>query len=104
MGDLGYAVNIATGKVSAFIVAEVGPPNAELGEMSIALATALGGINPNPRTGAGVPKGKTIYVVFPKSRLVPAWPLTNAQIAANAERLLETIGGSAVIEACKSEP
>ena len=102
MGDFGYAVNVATGKASSFIVAEVGPPNAELGEMSIALATALGGTSPNPRTGAGVPKGKTIYLVFPRSRAAPAWPLTNAQIAANAEQLLESLGGQTAIHACKT--
>jgi len=104
MGDFGYALNIMTGKASPFIVAEVGPPNAEFGEMSIALATELGGKDPNPRTGAGAPQGKTIYVVFPRSRNASAWPLTNAQIAANAERLLENIGGLAVVEACKNTP
>ena len=73
LGDLGYAVNLDNGKTSAFIVAEVGPSDAKL-EMSIALAQALGGQNPNPRTGAGKPDGKIAYVVFPKSRANPAWP------------------------------
>lgn len=101
MGDVGYAVNTRTGKASAFIVAEVGPPNADLGEMSIALASALGGTDPNPRTGAGVPKGETVYVVFPRSRLSPSWPLTNAQIDARAKELLDAVGGVSAVEGCK---
>ena len=66
-------MNLDNGKTSAFIVAEVGP-RMRNGEMSIALAQALGGQNPNPRTGAGKPDGKIAYVVFPKSRANPAWP------------------------------
>lgn len=104
MGDFGYAMNVATGKASPFVVAEVGPPDAELGEISIALATALGGANPNPRTGAGAPDGKTIYVVFPRSRVAPAWPLTSEQITANAEKLLGSIGGQAALNDCKAAP
>lgn len=104
MGDIGYALNVDTGKASSFVVAEVGPPNAELGEMSIALATALGGTNPNPRTGAGTPKGKTIYVMFPRSRSQPSWPLSNEQIAARAEKLLLEVGGQAALTDCKTAP
>lgn len=104
MGDFGYAINVATGKASPFVVAEVGPPQAQLGEMSIALAIALGGTNPNPRTGAGVPKGKTIYVVFPRSRAAPAWPLSYKQIVANVNGLLRSIGGPTAINDCKAAP
>lgn len=102
LGDLGYAINISNGKKSPFIVADVGPKQAALGEMSIALAAALGGIDPNPRTGAGTPKGKILYVVFPKSSATPAWPLSGAQIAAQADRLLGEVGGLAALERCKS--
>ena len=42
--------------------------------MSIALAQALGGQNPNPRTGAGKPDGKIAYVVFPKAGPIPRGP------------------------------
>lgn len=104
MGDFGYAINVDMGKASPFVVAEVGPPNAELGEMSIALATALGGTNPNPRTGAGAPKGKTVYVVFPRSRAQPAWPLSNEQIAARVETLLLEVGGQAAVTDCRTAP
>ena len=102
MGDFGYAINVSTGKASAFVVAEVGPSKAELGEMSIALATALGGTNPNPRTGSGVPAGKTIYLVFPRSRLAPAWPVPNDQIAARVDQHLESVGGTNAILGCQS--
>lgn len=104
MGDFGYAINVDTGKASPFVVAEVGPPNAELGEMSIALATALGGTNPNPRTGAGTPNGKTIYVMFPRSRAQPAWPRSNEQIATRVNELLLAVGGQASVINCKAVP
>ena len=65
----------------------------EIGEMSIALAQALGGQNPNPRTGAGKPDGKIAYVVFPKSRANPAWPLTNQQIGDRVQDLLKQLPG-----------
>ena len=66
----------------------------EIGEMSIALAQALGGQNPNPRTGAGKPDGKIAYVVFPKSRANPAWPLTNQQIGDRVQDLLKQLPGA----------
>jgi hypothetical protein len=101
MGDLGYAVNLANGKASAFVVAEVGPSDAKLGEMSIALAIALGGTDPNPRTGAGVPEGKVMYVVFPKSRESLSWPLSTEQIGAKTQELLKPIGGIEAAVSCK---
>ncbi|MBC3873305.1 glycoside hydrolase family 75 protein [Undibacterium flavidum] len=101
MGDFGYATNLTNGKTSAFIVAEIGPRKAKLGEMSIALATSLGGENPNPRTGAGSPKGKFLFVVFPKSKTTPSWPLTSAQIAEKVKPLILEIGGSTALDACK---
>ena len=104
LGDLGYAVNLDNGKTSAFIVAEVGPSDAKLGEMSIALAQALGGQNPNPRTGAGKPDGKIAYVVFPKSRANPAWPLTNQQIGDRVQDLLKQLpGGMETLKACGAD-
>ncbi len=104
VGDFGYAINASSRKASPFVVAEIGPPNAELGEMSIALATALGGVSPNPRTGAGTPKGKTIYVIFPKSRLVPSWPHANEKITSNTEKLLQSIGGPTALTDCNQAP
>jgi hypothetical protein len=75
LGAYGFAINMDSGESSAFVVAEVGPPNAHLGEMSILLGVALGGANPNPRTGAGTPKGKIAYIVFPYTKATPKWPV-----------------------------
>jgi hypothetical protein len=100
LGDFGYAVNRSTGKSSAFIVAETGPSGAELGEMSIALATALGGVDPNPRTGAGTPAGRIIFVIFPKSHSSPAWPLSVEKIAADSMKQVDSVGGKSALEGC----
>ncbi|MDD1139715.1 hypothetical protein M5G22_19320 [Pseudomonas sp. TNT2022 ID233] len=103
LGDFGYALNIQSGKASPFIVAEVGPPSAHLGEMSIFLGNALGGNNPNPRTGAGVPKGKTIYVVFPSSKNSPTWPVNTVEMDSKVALLLDGIGGVEQLKSC-AEP
>lgn len=100
LGDFGYALNLENGKVSPFIVAEIGPPEARLGEMSIALGSALGGRNPNPRTGKGAPTGKVVYIVFPRSRKIPSWPLTQNQITSVALSLLDTAGGTEMLTEC----
>lgn len=100
MGDLGYAINLDNGKSSSFIVAEAGPTTASLGEMSIALGKALGGANPNPRTGAGKPSGTILVVMFPRSAARPSWPLSNKEIDARASKLLADIGGKERLSAC----
>jgi hypothetical protein len=100
MGDFGYAINIDNGKSSPFIVAEVGPPKAHLGEMSISLGSALGGSNPNPRTGSGTPEGKIVYVIFPYSKNFPAWPLSQEEIQSKVTSLLSTIGGEETLRFC----
>ena len=43
LGDFGYALNTSNGKGSPFIVAEIGPASATLGEMSIGLGDSIGG-------------------------------------------------------------
>lgn len=101
-GDLGYAINLGNNKKSHFVVAETGPANANLGEMSIALATAMGGVNPNPINGAGAPAGTVLYVSFPNSTGTYPWPMTNAQMSANVQQLLSTVGGEAGILACQN--
>lgn len=83
----------ASGLQSAAIVADGGPTDAPLGEISLSLAEALGGHNPNPRNGAGAPVGLFQYVVFPRSRQRPPWRRTVADIAAQAQALLDAIGG-----------
>ena len=103
IGDLGYAVNLKTGAKSPFIVAETGPSDGELGEISIALANALGGQNPNPRTGEGIPKGAILYVVFPHSSRIPPWPLSASVISELSARFLEKVGGLDAALSCKDE-
>lgn len=78
---------------SSAIVADGGPTKAPLGEISLKLAAALGGHNPNPRNGSGAPRGPIQYVVFPGSRVHPVWPRTAADIHQQATDLLKSIGG-----------
>lgn len=99
-GDVGYAVNISNGKKSSFIIAEIGPSDSELGEISLSLAQNLGGTQPNPKTGSGLPKGDIVFVVFPKSKASPAWPLTAQQIESKAEDHLRKTGGVDAIIHC----
>jgi hypothetical protein len=100
VGDFGFAINLDTGKSSPFIVAETGPPDAHLGEMSISLGVALGGSTPNPRTGSGAPKGKIAYVVFPYTKETPAWPVAQDGIEGKVKGLLDSVGGVEVLKTC----
>jgi hypothetical protein len=98
MGDFVMAKNLHDGTVSTAIVADVGPDD-PLGEVSMALVTGLGGSpNPNPRTGQGKPHGPFRYVVFPRSRNTPSWPLTAAEIEQEAQGLLAAAGGWAAFD------
>ncbi len=101
-GDLGYAINLSNSKKSHFVVAETGPAAADLGEMSISLATVMGGVNPNPINGAGAPSGTILYVSFPFSGNTYSWPMTNAQMQTNTNILLQSVGGEAGILACQN--
>jgi hypothetical protein len=100
-GDLGVAYHLVTKRMTAFVVGDIGPAE-PLGESSIALFRALGGSNPNPRTGAGVASGKMLYIVFPRSvnDRPRAWPMTQAEIDQAAKPLLDALGGEDVLEAC----
>src|SRR6185312_5194722 len=53
LGDLGYALDLATGRATPFVVADEGPLE-PLGEASIAFWEALGGRAPSARDGAGL--------------------------------------------------
>jgi Fungal chitosanase of glycosyl hydrolase group 75 len=97
-GDVGFATHIPTGVTSTFIVGDSGGGSAaRLGEGSIALFVALGGQTPNPRTGAGVPKGKVQYIIFPNSRKAgdALWPRTNRDIHDQAVDLISNTPGIA---------
>lgn len=92
-GDLAMVRGVGTVHETAAIVADGGPTKAPLGEISLALAVALGGSNPNPRNGKGAPRGTFEYVIFPGSAAAQAWPRSMADIDREARRLLEDIGG-----------
>lgn len=99
-GDVGAAMNIDNGKESPFIVADAGPRDAPLGEVSIRLAENLGGMNVNPRTGAGIPRGRFVYLVFPRTKSDPAWPVSSEQLQRRTQELVASIGGWERVRAC----
>jgi hypothetical protein len=103
MGDLGYAFDPGSGRASPFVVADVGPAGAPLGEISIALGEAIGGTTPNAITGEGSPHGRIIYVVFPQSGEKYKWPLTLQQLRSAAEALLLQAGGANDVLACRRQ-
>lgn len=103
LGDFGIALHPQSGKQTAFIVADIGPSQAELGEVSMALAEALGGSDVNPRSGGGRPPGEVAYVVFRFSSAAAAkdrWRLPAGEIERRGAELLESIGGVAALRAC----
>lgn len=96
MGDVGFATNLETGDTTAFIVGDSGGGSqAELGEASVAFFVALGGQDPNPRNGRGLPDGTIQYIVFPGSRRAgnDIWPRTTRDIAEQVQDLLATTPG-----------
>lgn len=101
LGDLGFAINLTSGEKSPFVVADIGPASAPLGEVSIALAEGLGGHDVNPKNSAGAPLGTTLYVVFPNSSRQYPWPQSIDAIAQHANSLLDTIGGEDSVLMCK---
>lgn len=92
-GDLVMVRKLNSQLQSAAIVADGGPTKAPLGEISLALAVALGGTNPNPRNGHGAPTGSFQYVVFPGSKSNPPWRRSLQNIQQQASALLQQIGG-----------
>ncbi|MFK3843385.1 hypothetical protein [Serratia sp. NPDC087055] len=100
IGDIGYAINQKTGKSSAFIIADVGGPSTEFGEVSLQLARNLGSKNPDPIRGGDV-NGDYYFTVFPNTKLAPAWPVTNSTIIDIAQDRLEKVGGIKAITTCQ---
>lgn len=102
MGDMGFALNLDTGDVTGFVFADVGPSDASLGEASIAFWQALGGNNPNPRNGAGVPRGRIAYVVFPYSGTAAnlGWPIDPNLIIPRLTDRLDGLGGVEAMRRC----
>jgi len=90
-GDLAMVLNGKNGQFSSAIVADVGPAT-QIGEGSVALATALGlsGDASHGGTSSGI-----VWVVFPGSAASPAWPRALDEIASSASALLGAFGGVA---------
>ena len=103
-GDLGMALNLANGKESPVIVADAGPPNDPLGEVSIRLAENLGGVNVNPRNGAGIPSGRFVYLIVPSSGWKPPCPVVREDLQWRAQALLARLGGWDSVRACLGNP
>lgn len=95
IGDFVIGVNLATKQVVGGVVADIGPYHADLGEVSVAMVSALGGTNPNPKNGKGVPKGPFGFIVFPDTHDQLKWSLKAAEIDATAQGLLADAGGLA---------
>lgn len=103
LGDIGYAINLSNGASSPFVVADIGPRDARLGEMSIQLAHSLGGINVNPRNGAGLPDGDILYIVFPYSAKRQPWPMSAVELDQASRLLMKSIGGERSVASCTSK-
>lgn len=99
-GDVGAALNLDNDKESPLIVADAGPRNAPLREVSIRLAENLGGQNVNPRNGSGMPRGRFAYVVLPKSKSAPPWPVSAEDLRRRGAAALSAVGGWAAVRAC----
>lgn len=104
LGDLGLAVNLSSGAKTAFVIADIGPTQAPLGEVSISLAERLGGQDVSPRTGAGVPQGRILYILFPYSGRDHKWPLSYQQMSEAVEGLLRSAGGLDAVLSCVNAP
>ncbi|WP_206238974.1 hypothetical protein [Novosphingobium terrae] len=101
MGDIGYAINLDTGRATPFVIADEGPVE-PLGEASMAFWAALGEGPPNARNGEGLPRGRIAYTVFPHSResINIGWPIDPDRLKAEALRLLAATGGESGMRAC----
>ena len=99
LGDIGLAIHPVSGKSTPFVVADIGPNGAALGEVSMALASKISGRPVNPRNGSGAPQGKMVYIIFPDSSKKFPWPSSNQNMSAVLETLLVQAGGD-VVTAC----
>jgi hypothetical protein len=101
IGDFA-AMRSANGQhTAAAIVGDTGGgKTARLGEISIALARALGASNPSPRFGTADLHGPITVVVFRRSHKTPPWPVDNNTITTSSAASLAALGGWAAIERC----
>ncbi|ABB23846.1 glycoside hydrolase family 75 protein [Pelodictyon luteolum] len=99
IGDYGVAVNLDNGSSSGFVVADIGPRRHPLGEISIALATRLGGKDVSARTGPAKPLGQILYIVFPGSASRHPWPRDLHAIESITQNMLVNAGGAGTLSA-----
>ncbi len=101
LGDLGYALNLKTGRRAAFVIADAGPLE-PLGEASIAFWGKIGRQAPNARDGGGLPWDPVAVVVFPNSgaRAALGWPIADQPLQTFGESLLAGVGGTAALRNC----
>jgi hypothetical protein len=91
-GDFAVARSLENSTETSAIVADAAGDK-PLGEVSIKFAETLSNKKVNPRNGAGMPTGKFVVIVFPKSKKTPAWPVSNSDIQVRTSELLTSIGG-----------
>ena len=101
IGDIGYAIDLASGRTTPFVVGDEGPLE-PLGEASVAFWRALSGWAPNPRNGAGLSPGPVAVVVFPGSNEGAdlGWPIDVQRLKSAANQRLAAFGGIAALRAC----
>lgn len=104
LGDIGVAINLATGRRSPFVVGDIGPRDHPLGEISIRLAERLGGREVSARTGPSEPLGEILYIVFPGSGARYPWPQSSGNIERIAADLLASVGGVEAVMASAGSP
>jgi hypothetical protein len=88
LGDLGFAVNLANGNSSSFIVADIGPKG-KFGEGSILLAKNLK-VNHDPKKG-GTSEKIILYFFFLESKLAP--PYSAHTVLTATAKYFREIGG-----------
>ena len=100
LSDLGVAVNIQLERTTPFVVADIGPSQAKLGEISINMAERLSGNIVNPRTGSGTLSSDQLYILFPYSGRRHRWPLSYDDMERLTYQRLEDLGGLEKIIVC----
>jgi hypothetical protein len=97
LGDFAVVIRPVTGSYGYAVYADIGPVK-QIGEASIALASALG-IPSSPKSG-GIAHG-IVYIVFRGS--TQGWPLSKSEIDQYAAQLFSTWGGIDKAKDCFSQ-
>ena len=100
-GDLGYALDLASGLSTPFVIADEGPVE-PLGEASVAFWRALSAVAPNARDGSGLTPDPVAIVVFPGSGAAATldWPIELPALQAAAAAQLASFGGLGALRTC----